>query len=506
MISGKRKQKLILYGIFMLLMLVCAGFTSPLYPHYTGQDSSIFLVIARGIINGKVPYRDLFDHKGPVFYWMEALGCFFGDRTGVFVIQCLLLGLDLAMIDRISALFDGDFPAAAFSFASVFFILFQHGNLTEEFSTPFVFLALFHELRFLKSEEKKHPPENGFLYGLILGILAFIRLNNAVVVCALLLCIAITLAADKQWGNLLANAGLGILGLAAVTLPVCLYYYSQGALYDMLYGTFLKNFLYARDNAHISVFQAPLFYFCLFLPGICSFAVFLRKWKEERNRVYLSLMTAVVLTWGMLSYTNSYVHYFMLGIPLFTTAAAVSGQDIRALYTYLKETLFPKEGKKERDADKAGRAPGLRKGCAVFLLIVTVLYAGNAACMACAPIYKTYLTDIARDEYEKVQTAVSVIPPEERDSCIAYNVIANFYYHSDIIPCCRFFALQKWMSTDLVDADREFMDFLKREHPLWVVLNFYGKDKEVVDILSENYSVVYYDELYLICRYTGPGA
>lgn len=72
-------------------MLICAGFTSPLYPHYAGRDSSTFLLLARGILDGRIPYLDLFDHKGPVFYWMEALGYFFGGRTGVFFLQCIPL-------------------------------------------------------------------------------------------------------------------------------------------------------------------------------------------------------------------------------------------------------------------------------------------------------------------------------------------------------------------------------------------------------------------------------
>lgn len=65
--------------IGILLMLICAGFTSPLYPLYIGTDSSLFLTISKGIINGKIPYIDLFDHKSPVFSGWKRLVIFLAE-------------------------------------------------------------------------------------------------------------------------------------------------------------------------------------------------------------------------------------------------------------------------------------------------------------------------------------------------------------------------------------------------------------------------------------------
>ena len=492
MTMSKRKQKLLLGLSVIPVMLVFSGFTSPLYPHYTGLDSSIFLIIARGIVSGKVPYRDLFDHKGPVFFWMEALGYYLGGRTGVFFLQCLLLGLDLFFIDRISALFHTDMPVPAAAFAAVFLTLFEHGNLTEEFSMPLILCGLYFELRFLSSGEERHPPAAGFLYGLILGLIAFIRINNAAVLCALLLSIAVCLAAKGQWGNLFANIGMGILGLFAVSLPVCLYFYRRGILYDMLYGTFLRNMLYARDNTHYPLRSAALYFLFLFLPGISAFLVFLDKWRKEKKRVYLSLLTATVLTYGMLAYTNVYKHYFLLALPLFMTAAAVSeeGTALSELTDRLKG-LFRGKGKEKPPLSRA----------AALVLIVTVLYAGTSAVYACAPIYKTYLSDISYNEYAGVRASSDLIPEEERDSVIGFEILANYYYHADILPCYKYFTLQGWMSTDKVDVSREFLRYLYEEHPLWIVTGADEKGKVILGILEESYAPVYSDENYCLYRY-----
>ena len=144
--------------VLIAAMLLCSGFTSPLYPHYSGLDSSMFLITAKGLLHGKIAYIDLFDHKGPVFFWMEALGYAMGGRLGVWLLQCVFAFADLFLINKICGLFRANFLYAAFAFFAVFFCLFSHGNLTEEFSMPMILLGLYYELRFLTSDQKAHQP------------------------------------------------------------------------------------------------------------------------------------------------------------------------------------------------------------------------------------------------------------------------------------------------------------------------------------------------------------
>lgn len=490
---GRSNRKLMIYGVAIVLMLICSGYTSPLYPHYIGVDSSIFLTIAKGMVNGKMPYVDLFDHKGPVFFSMEALGYFLGGRTGVFLFQCVLFCIDLFFIDRIARLFRSDFLTATAAFASLFFTLFQYGDLTEEFSTPLILSAMYFELKFLKSDKALHEPGFSFFYGIILGLLAFIRLNNAVIHCMLIFCIVLVLAGRKQYRNLVQNIHFGILGLAAVAIPVCLYYYMHGALYDMLYGTFLHNLGYTKNSSHISMLSNPLKYLLLFMPGICSLSVFLYKWKKEGGRVYVSLFFTTVLTYGLLVYTNAFRHYFMLGVPLFSAAAAVIGGE-----TSLISALRPM---KDRFLRKGKSKPYASYIVSSLLTAVTICYMAVSAFSVWEPVYWTYLSDRAFSEYSQIQTGVSIIPEEERGSVIAYNVQAGFYYHADILPCYRYFALQKWMTTERLNVSSIFMDYIKTSHPLWVITYAGESDEELLNILRGNYTPVFSDDQYLIYRY-----
>ena len=74
--------------IFLLLLAIAVGFTlvfsvstSPLYPKYYGAtelidggDSLQFQQIGKGWLEGKVPYRDMFDHKGPIIFLLICWG------------------------------------------------------------------------------------------------------------------------------------------------------------------------------------------------------------------------------------------------------------------------------------------------------------------------------------------------------------------------------------------------------------------------------------------------
>lgn len=476
----------------VFLMLICAGFTSPLYPHYTGRDSSTFLVLARGILDGRIPYLDLFDHKGPAFYWLEAIGYFFGGRTGVFFLECIILLCDIYFIKRISSLLCAEFAIAALTFFSTFFFLFQHGNLTEEFCMPLILAGLFFELKFLLSEEKKHDPRIAYLYGMLLGLIAFMRLNNAVSICAMLLCIIAVLMHERQWMNLLANLLSGILGLATVAVPVCLYFYRHGALYDMLYGTFLLNLLYAKNVTHLPILSSDFFYYLiLFVPGLYAVAMFWKKWRAERSRAFVSLLFSTVLTYGMLAYTNAYMHYFMLGIPVFVIAVAVQSPKASSGTLAIIRMIVCRR----RDAQD-------REKSALSILLVCII-AGHvllSAYSACAPIYKTYLTDIAYDEYRKVHVGMETIPENERGEVIAFNTVSDFYYHADVLPCYRYFTLQKWLSTEKVNVYQEFMLYLIKERPLWVVTRTGDNDNILNEILTLLYSCRYSDDKYSYYR------
>ena len=60
---------------------------------YAGQDSGVFLYTGTKILNGGVPYIDVWDHKPPLIYFVDALSLLItpASLVGIFIIQVIFL-------------------------------------------------------------------------------------------------------------------------------------------------------------------------------------------------------------------------------------------------------------------------------------------------------------------------------------------------------------------------------------------------------------------------------
>ena len=86
--------------VFAFLLFVATVFvyvfsysTSPLYPYYYGGDTAQFLTIGKAWYFGKIPYIDMFDHKGPFIFWIDMLGFLIGkgEKYGIAILQVIFM-------------------------------------------------------------------------------------------------------------------------------------------------------------------------------------------------------------------------------------------------------------------------------------------------------------------------------------------------------------------------------------------------------------------------------
>ncbi len=152
-----RKQTVLIF-LFCLftafLALLIPSTCSPLYATSFWTDTNIYFTIGRGIRHGLLPYRDLYDHKGPLLYWLYGLGAFFSEKSflGIFLLEVLSLGTMLLLAYRIvdcrihskAALLT--IPLTAILTVSC--SAFNQGGSAEEFCLPFLAYALYYAFRF----------------------------------------------------------------------------------------------------------------------------------------------------------------------------------------------------------------------------------------------------------------------------------------------------------------------------------------------------------------------
>ena len=90
-------------AIFAFLFLV----NSPLHPWIRSNsktDSSVFRTVAMMMDKGYMPYKDSFDHKGPLLYIIDWIGNKISLSSGIWMIEFGCMIITLFMIYKIARL------------------------------------------------------------------------------------------------------------------------------------------------------------------------------------------------------------------------------------------------------------------------------------------------------------------------------------------------------------------------------------------------------------------
>ena len=78
-------EKLLVFSGALCVLLP----VSPLNMKFSYSDSGVFLYTGWRILNGELPYRDVWDHKPPIIFYINALGLAIANnsRWGVWLIE-----------------------------------------------------------------------------------------------------------------------------------------------------------------------------------------------------------------------------------------------------------------------------------------------------------------------------------------------------------------------------------------------------------------------------------
>ena len=468
------------YGILFVVVALIIPFivmnisvsTTPLAKQFYGYDMQVFTTQGMFWAKGLIPYKDAFDHKGPLIFLIYAAGWKLNPENGIFVLQCIALWISSIFAYLICRQFISNKYIALIgitSFWGYFALVIDEGGLCEEFNLPVLMISTYLIVRFLCSKANEHPPQYAFAYGATIAASFCFRATNCVSVCAAILIITISLIKKRHYKNLVLNIGSFLLGFSLIFMPFFIYFAIHGALSDFIWGTFLYNFMYASEKVHHSINEWESI--LLYLIPIGGSA-FLALW--EQKRVRCSVIFSAILTGIMLTRCYLFPHYYVIVSTFVPIAIGL---------------LFRRGG--NFTCNNWMCRTQIIGICAIIAICAFMALKSLENIFAKANWIHYLETCSDGIIYEEmVRDQIDAIPAEERNAVIAYNTDAKWYIASDILPCYKYYFYQEWQYSKSPQMKRENEEFYRSLTAKWIVVGRYGINNEIIQqVLSENYDI-----------------
>lgn len=468
----------LLGGVFLLIYSFT---TSPLFC-CEGNDSAVFKSMGAALLEGKVLYRDIFDHKGPVLYFIEALGLSISVRYGLFILQLLSLTTVFVLWKKTLRLLVGERYSRASLLLSLipFAFCINGGNQCEEWMLPFLSFPLYFVMKYIMSDTKLISNIEAFCIGVCFTLVFFIRPNDAVAQIGGLT-ISLCVVTYKRVGlSILIKHTIvyGILGVVITAIPIFVYFVVNDALYELYYGLIGFNIKYTQlfggklfnlNNAYKYTFAfVPIVLLCILSYSRCS-------------RLKYALWPVALWQFLMIGPMIKFEYPLISSMPLIVLSIGFLMYSVYhdkvLMIVSLSAFLFP--------YIVFGFNPLIKEP---FLLI-----SGNSE------TYKNY--------YEETDKMLSIIPEEERGCVWSYNLgvdgtckngfsdpgasSCGIMFHKRMVQCNRFTFLPRAFEVDAPEADKELQKLL-HTYPKWLIVVPNGPDIEKIEgLLKKSYTLAY---------------
>ncbi|MFR2794283.1 MAG: hypothetical protein ACLTBS_07380 [Eisenbergiella sp.] len=473
-----KDKRIFLFGIVsiiaILFLMLFSYSTSPCFPWTFGWDSAFFQLVGRGMAEGKLPYRDFFDMKGPWLFLIQYLGTLVG-RYGVFLLQCIALVVELLLCIKCNIKFFGggyrNSIILLIPFLVVMSVTMEGGNPTEEWCLPLLILCLYLALDFFCEKKEKHRYIYACIYGISFGFIAFIRITNATLICAIVLSVTVELLQRKEWRNLIGNAISFLGGILISALIPIIFFARYHELREMFYSTFIFGFIYGTEGFKYGT-GAP--FMLLFILPVVGLIVI----KEKRISIWIlviSNIAGMLLTLGM---GNSTLHDYMLVIP----------QMMLGIW------ILNGEFKKKRWQKESWIILGM-------IGVMTMVYPCYKLPYVIRSL-KEHSSAEVKAEAENIIELADIVRKEGGDSVWGYEVPLRGYIISGMMPYSRYCGWQEHYMELSEEIALDISDMLETYPPEWIVqrVDKKVKNKNVKKNIDQHYRTYAENEDYVLYR------
>lgn len=473
--KSRSMQIFILLLISFIFVTVFSYSTSPLYGNICDNpDPAIFQIIGKYWAEGILPYRDLWDLKGPYIFWVNAIGYYlFDSYIGVYIIQIINLWFILIITFLTYRLYFQTIYALLLCLLSLFSLSYSYqcGNLCEEYLLLFLSISFYFLLKYIKKVEIQnnyyHCPYVAIIYGIVLGLSLMSRLTNALSVCGAVAVVSIILIIHQCYDNLFKNFLFFFIGFAISSFPFIVYFYLNDAL-DLLWNGILFYPLQYASNSTKDMSDVGIHFFLLSFGNsiLLLFISVIAIYRQHQFYFrYIIWFLASLLPFIWFCQGNGFGHYGMTVFPLFTISLIeMKRLRMKKLFIFIVFLVF------------IGFLSKLR-------FAFHMRNYQNSSVIA----YKEFLKDVHNINY---------------NSFVTYNCDPNFYIAENIKPAVSFFSLQDFAIKRNENLREEIVKAFTEKHPQWILLEY---DNEIIPaihgLLNHHYQIVKYNKVNKLTLY-----
>ena len=469
-----------LFCFSVLFVLFSASSVSPLF--YTeGDDSAIFKSMGLLITQGGTPYVDYFDHKGPILYFINALGIVIcRGKLGLFILQALATFVVFYYLYKIARLFTGSLLSyiVFFLVIALYSITITGGNRCEDWELLVIVPAFYYIIKSIQSSTfEVDITKNAFILGAGFSFCFFIRPNDAVSQIGSLFCgYLFFLLLNRRYKQLPKFFAFFFLSLILITSPIVIYFLFHKGLPELWHGLVYHNLLYISNDSQ----TLPLIHFKkLLLVPIYAIPLY-TLYKNKMRGLFYCLLFNFVLSFVMLG-GRLYLHYYTILLPAFSLIICF----VLKKKSWINSTL---------------------------LLIAFLSFFHFCIMPIPSCLYRIQVVMHIKPErnnrnlyyncfYQQSNSLLENIPKNELDSIWNYNLgilpdgvaYTSVFYHYNIMQANRvpFFEMA------IVDAGLKELDNITIKRPRWVALThkcddsyFHGNNILMSDFFKDDYHFI----------------
>lgn len=447
---------LICLGVALVFMFFF-GLNSPLHTFNSHCDYQWYMTMGHGIVAGKVIYRDLFDHKGPITYVVFAFACLFPNpQFIIWLIEIVCVSWFLYYCYRIARKFLS--PWLALGVIPLMMMALSanyargiEGSCVEEYCLPIFAYGLLTFLDFLL-DRKPITWRRSLTLGICFGVLFWTKFTMLeFFVVPLLIWIIVNLVEHKFL--VVVRSGLFMCGgFVLVALPILISFAALGAVSDLFKIYFMVNIgNYGAGNLNPEYndywrnfglsFVLGSTFALLMLIGLVGFAI--NYWRQKSG--WLLLITALS-SWLMVGLIGAYLFYYL---PMYAYTVLGVVYLIKVIVGMLKNASIEIQ----------------RRGVKIACLLVVILVSFFAAIP-----FVNNLKEIGQPRENYAPLVVADIIAEYNQTAdqpatlFCYRMAdAGFYNAAGIVPSMKFYAHSSFSETGYPEMFAAFDETIRQQ-------------------------------------------